>query len=211
MAGCSGTYPRSAIDPVPTRSCSNVSLRVPFGRGRDDAARVVRPSLIRGPRRSIHRSDLETSRSGPWMLRLARRPCRVASFVLRRNTPPGGLVGADLHGREAAWSFPSGDDTSVRSRLIQCRARRLPPGRFELSDGSCCNYTSLHRSPCGDPGVHDVAMHLQSTACTGSCVHSVGQWCEYRWKRVPLWSLRWFSADSCCNHVSPTRARDSFG
>ncbi len=78
------------------------------------------------------------------MLRLARRPCRVAGFVLRRNTPPGELVGADLHGREAGWSFPSSDDTSVRSRLIQCRARRLPPGRFELSDGSCCNYTSLN-------------------------------------------------------------------
>ena len=58
------------------------------------------------------------------MPRLARRPCRAAGYALQRNTPPGGLVGAVLHGREAGWSFPSGDDTSVRSRLIRCRALR---------------------------------------------------------------------------------------
>ncbi len=44
-----------------------------------------------------------------------------------RNTPPGGLVGAVLHGREAGWSFPSGDDTSVQSRLIRYRALRPSP------------------------------------------------------------------------------------
>jgi hypothetical protein len=53
----SGSYPRIAINPVPTRSCSGISLRVPFGRGRDDAARVFRTSLIRGPQRSVHRSE----------------------------------------------------------------------------------------------------------------------------------------------------------
>jgi hypothetical protein len=37
-------YPRSAIDLASTWSCSNVTLRVPFGCGRDDADRVVRSS-----------------------------------------------------------------------------------------------------------------------------------------------------------------------
>ena len=54
-------------------------------------------------------------------------PARGAGSAVRRNTPPGGLVGAVLHGREAGWSFPSGDDTSVRSRLIRCRALRPSP------------------------------------------------------------------------------------
>ncbi len=47
----SGTYPRIAIRvyPVPSRSCSDVTLRVPFGCGPGDAAQVVWSSLIRGP------------------------------------------------------------------------------------------------------------------------------------------------------------------
>ncbi len=155
-------------------------------------------------------TDLKTARSGQWMPRLARLRCRVAGYALLRNTLPGGLV---RRGRsplsQSGLVFPpaSGDDTSVRSQWIQCLAQRPPPGRFDLSDGSCCNYTSLHHSSCWDQGVHDVAMHMQSTACTGSCVHSVGQWCEYRWMHVPLWSLWWSSADSCCNHVSPQSSR----
>ena len=41
---------------------------------------VARKSRCRS---SVHRRDLKTARSGPWMLRLARRPCRVAGFALR--------------------------------------------------------------------------------------------------------------------------------
>ena len=81
---------------------------------------------------SVRPSD--PARGGPV---LARRPCRVAGSALRRNTPPGGLVGAVLHGREAGWSFPSGDDTSVRSRLIRCRALRPSPLKKVQGDGSC--------------------------------------------------------------------------
>jgi hypothetical protein len=50
------THGRPGSDQVVSQS-----LRVPFGRWRDDAARVVCSSLIRCPRRSVHRSELETS------------------------------------------------------------------------------------------------------------------------------------------------------
>jgi hypothetical protein len=66
----------------------------------------------------------------------------VAGSVLRLHTPPGGLVGALLHGREAGSSFPSGDDTSVRSRFIDVGLYVLP-GRFKLSDGCSAWVPSL--------------------------------------------------------------------
>ena len=43
--------------------CSNVNLRAPFGCGRDDAARVVGSSLIRGPRWSSNSSELRDLRA----------------------------------------------------------------------------------------------------------------------------------------------------
>ncbi len=63
-------------------------------------------------RRSVHRVSRRPpeSRSGPdW----PSRPCRVADYAWQRNTPPGGLVGADVDGRAdrapvAAGESPSG-------------------------------------------------------------------------------------------------------
>jgi hypothetical protein len=57
------------------------------------------------------------------------------------NTPPGGQVGAVLHGREADWQFPSSDYVSIWRNthlMIHCRALHPPVvGKFVLSSGLC--------------------------------------------------------------------------
>ena len=55
-------------------------------------------------------------RYGPWMPRLARRSCRVAVFALESKHPSGRASRSRFHGREADWTFPSGDDGTVRRR-----------------------------------------------------------------------------------------------
>ena len=190
-----GTYPRIAFDPVPTRSCPT-SLSA----SHSGAGEVTRP-VSSGPadprlRRSVHRVSRRPPDPARSCLDWPSRPCRVADYAWQRNTPPDGLVGADIDGRIADWSFP------LRRRQVRPeRFGRSDVGlyvlqrRFEFSNGSCCGYTYHHRSPCRGSEVHDVAMHLQSTACTGSYVHGVGQKCTNRWKRVPSESSRWSSAD----------------
>ncbi len=59
----SDTYSRTAIDPAPARSCSDVTLRVPFGRERSEVARAVRPGLIcaDSAAHTVHHSELPAS------------------------------------------------------------------------------------------------------------------------------------------------------
>ena len=92
----------------------------------------------------------------------------VAGSALLRNTPQGGLVGAVLHGREAGsgWSVPSGDDTSVRSRLIRCRALRPSPLKKVQGDGSCTwvSYLVLMSSSSDDGMRSGIASESSSAA-----------------------------------------------
>jgi hypothetical protein len=118
----------------------------------------------------------------------------VDGVDLLLNTPPGGLVEADLHVSNAPTLNADRLLLSCVGWSSRCRKQNrshhdvelyvLRIERFKLSDGSDCCYTFLHRSPCRGPGVHDVAMHLQSTPCTGQCVHCVWEKCKDRWKRV---------------------------
>jgi hypothetical protein len=73
---------------------SDVTLRVPFGFWRDDAARVVRSSLIRGPggrSTEVSYTPPGTARGcRDWLADLAAK----RDYDLCLNTLPGGLVGA---------------------------------------------------------------------------------------------------------------------
>jgi hypothetical protein len=72
-------------------------------------------------------------RSGPWLPRLARRPCREAGYALQRNTLPGGLVGAVPHGSRSGLVV-----------LLDSPARRGGP-RLARQEG--CVDASLRRLP----------------------------------------------------------------
>ena len=114
----------------------------PHGSWRDDAARVVRSSLM-----STEVS--EASRCATCIALTGQPTISVDGVDLRLHTPPGGLVEANLHVRIADRSIPSCVGWSGRSKtkLIRCRALRPP-----LAEGSsyptdhCSNRALLNSS-----------------------------------------------------------------
>jgi hypothetical protein len=158
----SGTYPRIAFDADPTRPCPTL-----LSASHSGAGEVTRPESSGPADRSVHRVSRRPPDPARSCLDWPSRPCRVADCAWQRNTPPGGLVGADVNGRiaDCQWSVPL-----RRQQVRPERFGRSDVGlcflqqRFEFSDGSCCCYTLLHRSPCRGSEVHDVAMYLQSTS-----------------------------------------------
>jgi hypothetical protein len=119
-------YPQIAFGPVPTRSCPTL-----LSASHSGAGEVTRPESSGPadplPLRSVHRVSSQPPDPARSCLDWPSRPHRVADYAWQRNTPPGWLVGADVYGRIAGWSSPSGDDRSGRRGLVDPMSALRPP------------------------------------------------------------------------------------